>query len=158
MFQTFVKGSYPILLNSLIVLLFCDGIEVVDINEDIERIFVYNKVDLQPYTGEDKKVIPISASTGQGITSLVKHIEKRLGLLKANAAEPLITTIRQKSAMEKVSTNLSKTLKLLGENIEEVELPAQEVKNAISNIDLFTGKTTSNDVLDQVFSTFCVGK
>ena len=60
--------------------------------------------------------------------------------------------------MEKISTSLSKTLKLLGENVEEVELPAQEVRNAINNIDLFTGKTTTNDVLDQVFSTFCVGK
>ena len=60
--------------------------------------------------------------------------------------------------MEKVSTSLSKTLKLLGENVGEVELPAQEVKNAIDNIDLFIGKTTTNDVLDRVFSTFCVGK
>jgi len=154
-----IKRSFKEIKSAdLVVLLFCDGVEVVDINEDIEKIFVYNKIDLQPYTGEDRKVIPISASTGQGITSLVKQIKKRLGLLKANAAEPLITTIRQKSAMEKVSTSLSKTLKLLGENVEQIELPAQEVRNAINNIDLFTGKTTTNDVLDQVFSTFCVGK
>ncbi len=154
-----IKRSFKEIKSAdLVVLLFCDGVEVVDINEDIEKIFVYNKIDLQPYTGEDRKVIPISASTGQGIASLVKQIRKRLGLLKANAAEPLITTIRQKSAMEKVSTSLSKTLKLLGENVEQIELPAQEVRNAINNIDLFTGKTTTNDVLDQVFSTFCVGK
>ena len=154
-----IKRSFKEIKSAdLVVLLFCAGVEVVDINEDIEKILVYNKIDLQPYTGEDRKVIPISASTGQGITSLVKQIKKRLGLLKANAAEPLITTIRQKSAMEKVSTNLSKTLKLLGENVEQIELPAQEVRNAINNIDLFTGKTTTNDVLDQVFSTFCVGK
>ena len=37
----------------------------------------------------------------------------------------------------------------------KIELPAEEIKNAISNIDLFTGKTTTNDILDQVFST-CV--
>ena len=72
-----IKRSFKEIKSAdLVVLLFCAGVEVVDINEDIEKIFVYNKIDLQPYTGENRKVIPISASTGQGITSLVKQIKK----------------------------------------------------------------------------------
>ena len=81
-----------------------------------------------------------------------------MGFLRVDAAEPLLTTIRQKRAMSNVSSCLSTALKFLNTNSNEIELPAEEIRNAISNIDLFTGKTTTNDILDQVFSAFCVGK
>ena len=81
-----------------------------------------------------------------------------MGFIRVDAAEPLLTTIRQKKAMGNVSSCLSTALKLLDSNSNEIELPAEEIKNAIYNIDLFTGKTTTNDILDKVFSTFCVGK
>ena len=57
-----------------------------------------------------------------------------------------------------ISSYLTSALRLLNENGKEIELPAQEIRSAIDNIDLFTGKTTTNDILDQVFSSFCVGK
>ena len=40
--------------------------EVVDINEDKDQIYVYNKIDSLPYTGKNKNVFPISATTGKG--------------------------------------------------------------------------------------------
>ena len=60
--------------------------------------------------------------------------------------------------MLEVSSCLSKAVSLFINNSQTIELPAQEIKNAIQNIDVFTGKTTTNDILDRVFSTFCVGK
>ena len=78
--------------------------------------------------------------------------------LKTNAAESLLTTIRQKEAMLEVSSSLSRAIDLFINDSQAIELPAQEIKSAITNIDLFTGKTTTNDILDRVFSTFCVGK
>ena len=111
-----------------------------------------------PYSGKNESVFPVSATTGKGLTSLIKHIEKKVGFFRVDAAEPLLTTIRQKEAMGNVSSCLSTALKILESNSNEVELPAEEIKNAIANIDLFTGKTTTNEILDQVFSTFCVGK
>ena len=138
--------------------LFCLGSEVVDINEFKDQIFVYNKRDIAPYTGKKKGVFSVSATNGTGVDSLVQQIKKRIGGSRTNAAEPLLTTIRQKEAMFKVSSHLSKALDLFINNSQTIELPAQEIKSAITNIDLFTGKTTTNDILDRVFSTFCVGK
>ena len=75
-----------------------------------------------------------------------------------NAAEPLITTIRQKRALEEVEVCLTRAQDLFGKNHQELDLLAYELRSAIGNIDLFTGKTTTNDILERVFSSFCVGK
>ena len=93
-----------------------------------------------------------------GINLLIKHIQKKVGFFRVDAAEPLLTTIRQKEAMGNIISCLSDALRFIESDSNEIELPAEEIKNAIANIDLFTGKTTTNDILDQVFSTFCVGK
>tara|TARA_B100000900_G_scaffold186840_1_gene158342 strand:- start:6956 stop:7381 length:426 start_codon:yes stop_codon:yes gene_type:complete len=141
-----------------VVSVFCSGTETVDIVDFRDQIYVYNKIDITPYTGNEKNVFSVSATKGTGVGCLVQHIEKKIGSSRTNAAESLLTTIRQKEAMLKVSSCLSRAINLFNENSQTIELPAQEIKNAISNIDLFTGKTTTNDILDRVFSTFCVGK
>ena len=154
-----IKRSYKeIDASDLIINLFCDGSEPVDIKEDIDQLLVYNKVDCLPYTGKNKNVFPVSATTGEGINLLIKHIQKKVGFFRVDAAEPLLTTIRQKEAMGNIISCLSTALRFIESDSNEIELPAEEIKNAIANIDLFTGKTTTNDILDQVFSTFCVGK
>ena len=154
-----IKRSYKEIETADIVInLFCGGSEVVDINEDKDQIYVYNKIDSLPYSGKDENVFPVSATTGEGLALLTKHIKERVGFLRVDASEPLLTTIRQKEAMDNISFCLATTLELLESNSNEVELPAEEIKNAIANIDIFTGKTTTNDILDQVFSAFCVGK
>ena len=48
---------------------------------------------------------------------------------------------------------LSTALMLLENNTSEIDLAAEEIKSAIRNVDLFTGKTTTNDILNQVFQT-----
>ena len=154
-----IKRSYrEIEAADIVINLFCGGSEAVDINEDKDQIYVYNKIDSLPYSGKNENVFPVSATTGEGLTLLTKHIKERVGFLRVDASEPLLTTIRQKEAMDNISFCLTTTLELLESNSNEIELPAEEIKNAIANIDIFTGKTTTNDILDQVFSTFCVGK
>ena len=154
-----IKRSFEeIKTSDLVVSLFCPESEVVDIKEFNDQIYVYNKKDVAPYTGKKKNVFSISATKGTGVNYLVQHIEKRIGGSRTNAAESILTTIRQKEAMLKVSSCLSRAIDLFINSNQTIELPAQEVKSAIKNIDLFTGKTTTKDILDRVFSTFCVGK
>ena len=154
-----IKRSFKeIKTADLVVSIFCNDLEVVDIKKLKDEIFVYNKVDIAPYTGKKKGVFSVSATKETGLGSLVRHIEKRIGGARGNAAESLLTTIRQKEAMLEVSSYLSRSIDLFVKDSQRIELPAQEIKNAIGSIDLFTGKTTTNDILDRVFRTFCVGK
>ena len=133
------------------------GLEEIS-HEFKDKIYVYNKRDITPYKGKKESVFSVSATKGTGVSNLIQHIEKRIGGSRTSAAESLLTTIRQKEAMLEVSSCLSRAIDLFINNNQTVELPAQEIKSAITNIDLFTGKTTTNDILDRVFSTFCVGK
>ena len=154
-----IKRSFEeIKTADLIVSLFCPDSEVVDINEFKDQIFVYNKRDLAPYKGKKENVFSVSATKGTGVDYLVEHLGKRIGGSKTNAAESLLTTIRQKEAMLEISSCLSRAIDLFIDDNQTIELPAEEIRSAITNIDLFTGKTTTNDILDRVFSTFCVGK
>ncbi len=154
-----IKRSFKeINAADLVVSLFCHDLEVVDIKQLKKKIYVYNKTDIAPYSGKRKNVFSVSATRGTGLSRLIRHIEKRVGGVRSNAAEPLLTTIRQKKAMLEVSSCLSKSIDLFLEDSQNIELPAQEIKNAITSIDLFTGKTTTNDILNHVFSNFCVGK
>ena len=154
-----IKRSFEeIKTADLVVSLFCPESEVVDIKEFKDQIFVYNKRDITPYKGKKENVFSVSATKGTGVDYLVEHLEKRIGGSRTNAAESLLTTIRQKEAMLEISSCLSRAIDLFINDSQTIELPAQEIKSAIANIDLFTGKTTTNDILDRVFSTFCVGK
>ena len=123
-----------------------------DISKEISRQIV------GVHKGKKKGVFSVSATKGTGVDYLVEHLEKRIGGSRTNAAESLLTTIRQKEAMLEISSCLSRAIDLFINDSQTIELPAQEIKGAITNIDLFTGKTTTNDILDRVFSTFCVGK
>ena len=90
-------------------------------------------MDIAPYTGKKKDVFLVSATKKTGLDSLVRHIEKRIGGARGNAEESLLTTIRQKEAMLKVSSCLSRSIDLFVKDSQKIELPAQEIKNAIDS-------------------------
>ena len=51
-----------------------------------------------------------------------------------------------------------RTKKALKNGLHELEIAAFELRTAINNLDSFLGKITSDDILEKVFSGFCVGK
>ena len=144
--------------SDFVVSIFCHDIQPVDIKELKGVILVHNKEDVSPYKGQKKNVFSVSATKGTGVNRLLNHIHKKALGVNQNAAEPLITTLRQKEALKEVEACLSRSQRLFNSNHKGLELLAFEIRSAITHIDLFTGKTTTNDILDKVFSTFCVGK
>ncbi len=154
-----IKRSFDEIKNSDLVLsVFCHGLEPIDNKELVGSILVYNKEDLSPYKGKNKNVFSVSATKGTGVNNLINHIQKKILGVNQNAAEPLITTLRQKKVLKEVGACLSRAQNLFSKNHQELDLLAYELRSAIEKIDLFTGKTTTNDILERVFSTFCVGK
>lgn len=154
-----VKRSFDEIKNADLVLsIFCHDLEPVDIKELRGSVLVYNKEDVSPYKGKNKNVFSVSAIKGTGVDSLINHIQKKILGLNRNAAEPLITTLRQKKALKEVEACLTRAQDLFRKNHQELDLLAYELRSTIDNIDLFTGKTTTNDILERVFSSFCVGK
>ena len=134
---------------------------VVKTPKDTPVIFVYNKTDLLSKTEfsslyKNKKIdCFISSKTKQGIRGLLKLIEKTIDQSLPKTESFYITTQRQKEVL----LSIKKTLKSLSsQKIFDLEVFSIEIKTAINQFDWLLGKTTPDDVLDEVFSSFCVGK
>ena len=96
----------------------------------------------------------ISTRAGDGVNELLgKIVEMLKG--SANGFEPsLITRTRQKSQIERALACLSRAA-IPG---AEIELVSEDLRKAVSELDGLVGAIDSEQVLDEVFNTFCIGK
>lgn len=123
--------------------------EIKETNKKI--IEVYNKADL--FKGETKKNA-ISCKTGQGLEELKKEIIKTIGLAGLNQDEVIITSALHYEALKKASEELNFAL----EKSTELDLMAAHLRWALESLKELIGIFTPEDVLDIIFSKFCVGK
>jgi tRNA modification GTPase len=129
---------------------------------------VINKTDL-PHVLDDKglkRLLPddvpqpirISAKFGDGIPDLKDSI-RSLALICSVDHLPghILTNVRHKTAIEKTAIFLSKARDSMLAGISP-EFAAFDVREALDCLDEITGKTLNEEVLDRIFSTFCIGK
>ena len=129
-------------------------------------IVVINKIDLPEKLSEKKindlfKDFPkvyISALTGEGFQDLNKAIfDKIMGDKKDISPAAIIPNLRQKTLLEKAAGFLKNALENLANGFP-LELVATDLLEAAHSIDEVTGDKTNEEVLDTIFSRFCVGK
>ena len=128
-----------------------------------EKILVLlNKSDLsQKITGVKKLIgnlpfISISARTGKGISELEKKILEFAGISDAYNQEGLLVNERQQNGL----INTVKELRLAYTALERMpeEIIALHLRCALSCLDELTGNNSTQDILDNIFSKFCIGK
>ena len=100
----------------------------------------------------------MSALKNTGIKKLFSAIEKKINSALPYSEDTLINTERQKSALEDCLVFLNKSKEHLESGGASLELATVDIRSAIDSLDAFLGKVTTEDILDQVFSSFCVGK
>jgi len=121
---------------------------------DVKHVHVFNKSDIKkPNENYD---ISISAKTGTNIKGLKEVIYNSLISNKAQN-DTLLTSKRQYNAIKNALKHIkdSYTLLITGDSME---LLVEDINRSIYFLDSITKKTTKDDVLDAVFSSFCVGK
>ena len=127
-----------------------------------KHILVLNKNDLpealDPKSIEDFKTISISSINGDGIESLKDAIKSSVweGGIKSEMLEVMINS-RHQEALIRARISLEAALSQLqsGLTLDLIALDLRVTANAIGEI---VGKTTTEDLLDSIFSTFCIGK
>jgi len=125
----------------------------------------WNKVDALGAASPPSGWLGLSAVTGQGESSLVAAI--RAAILGRDGpsgadAEPLVDrarvgSARHREALERAAACLAEAIEALRDG-EPVDMAAVDVAAALEALGEITGETTSEDVLDALFSGFCVGK
>jgi len=133
---------------------------------DRQRLVVINKVDLpraldEGPTGEmdvSRPLIETSAVYGQGIDTAIEAIGKALSNGNGMGGEtPLVATMRHREILEQVLEAVRRAERGACNGAGE-ELIAEDVRRALEALSGMAGRTSDQEVLDQIFSTFCVGK
>jgi tRNA modification GTPase len=115
---------------------------------------IHAKCDLDSGAA-DVMGLPVSAKTGYGLDALKAAIAGRLDALAAEGAEEngADVTVRQKELLAKAAAALADA-----ETAVDWAVAANDVRTAAEHIGQIIGKTYSDDLLDAIFSRFCVGK
>ena len=132
--------------------------------KEINTVNVYNKIDLINNEGLDhlsdvfKGGLTTSALTGLGVDKLKKHIITVLGLENGLGENFGITTPRQYKAIKKSDTAISAVIEIASHFPIQLELVSFELQNALRGVEDLLGIKTADEILDNMFNSFCVGK
>ncbi len=125
---------------------------------------VLNKCDLynqkQTHTIKTKinNCVYVSAKTGDGIENLKNRILKALDLSENISDSVFLITQRQYDVSKSCVLALDRAVSLIKNKPVSFELLSIEIRDSLDAIDRILGKTTSEEILNNVFSNFCVGK
>jgi len=120
-------------------------------------IVVKTKSDLKKTLNKTfENEIEISTKTGNGIDKLKNKILEFANLSNIPAGSIIITNERHKDALTRTSNDISKAIDSI-EN-ETLDLVSINIKQAYLDVGEITGTTTSEDIIDQIFKKFCLGK
>jgi tRNA modification GTPase len=154
-----IKRSYDEMKNAdLLINVVANGDGVSENTQTKNTLIVFNKIDLVAPPEKPTDIIPVSALLGDGIASLKNTIKERLISKNTSGSDIVLTTRRQEIAITGCKNSLSASLKYLNKDAPELEIVAFELRDSINYIDALMGKTTVDDILNKVFSGFCVGK
>ena len=152
-----IGRSYQAMADADVTLVVIDGsAPMTDEDQRIisrvsgRMVLAANKSDL----GSMAPGIAVSALTGQGIEQLRRAI-----LPEAAAAneEGFITSVRHERLLQEALESLERASGAIESNIPH-EMLLLDLYSALSPIDSITGATTADDILNRIFSTFCIGK
>ena len=129
--------------------------------KDIKQIWIFNKIDLLNGKAKLKKlnndqIVYMSAKTGEGLDLLKQAILNEVGFKENSegSENKFIARKRHLEALESVHHSLQNAQL----NIASAELVAEELTIAQKYLSSITGEFSSDDLLGEIFSQFCIGK
>ncbi|QNN44877.1 tRNA uridine-5-carboxymethylaminomethyl(34) synthesis GTPase MnmE [Pedobacter roseus] len=127
----------------------------------IPYLILVNKADLisadQRKTFEGLNAVFISAKEKQGIDELKTILLEQVNLHHINTSETLVTNIRHVEALKQTEHALQRVLANV-DNPVTSDFLAMDIKQALHYLGEITGTVTTDDLLENIFTKFCIGK
>lgn len=123
-----------------------------------QRLCILNKSDLTEHPDwEESRALRISCRTGQGKEQLEKAIEHLFLHRHPETDTPAAINLRHRHALQRAleATQRAREALLAGDSPEFVSV---DLRDALEGVGAITGRIDTEDILDRVFSTFCLGK
>ncbi|MFI3282714.1 MAG: tRNA uridine-5-carboxymethylaminomethyl(34) synthesis GTPase MnmE [Rikenellaceae bacterium] len=182
--QMGIERSYQAIERAQIIIQLVDATKgeftKLRVNDDQKLIIVRNKVDLigeeccectpqheRPQSLEEQhssndsginyNIINISAKENIGITELTDHLYATLDTESLYAGDPVVSSARHYDHLHNANIALSAARTAL-EDSTPTDLLCEDIRQVLHHIGSITGEITSDEVLGNVFSNFCIGK
>jgi len=117
-----------------------------------DDIFVRGKADKRI----NNKGLTISGQTGQGVSELVELLASRLEKLASGAG--VATNARHRTAIDLAINHLEMAKTIVEERSDRVEIAAADMHHALNALESLIGAVDVENVLDEIFARFCLGK
>lgn len=143
-----------------------DDIEILQMIKDKRAIIVLNKEDLnnnilerdEKIINSDKKIIKISALNKKGIEEIYSEIFNLFNLNKIKVEEgQIITNIRHKNLITNTIKKLRQAKQTIIDNMP-IDIISIDIKQALEELGKITGESVSEDIINEIFKRFCLGK
>ena len=143
-----------------------EDIEILNLIKGKKVIILLNKIDLNPKIDENdsrllavsQDIIKVSALNNLGIDKLYEKITNLFNLDQINLDnEVLITNLRQKNLITKAIEHIQETKNTMSNNMP-LDIVAISIKEILEDLGSITGDEVSEDIIDEIFSKFCLGK
>ncbi|WP_296763368.1 tRNA uridine-5-carboxymethylaminomethyl(34) synthesis GTPase MnmE [Sediminimonas sp.] len=116
-----------------------------------DDIVLRAKADLR-----DDKTNGISGVSGEGVDALISAITARLSDRVGGAG--LATRERHRMAMQDAADCIARAMTLISGETGQTDVAAEELRSAVRGLEALIGRVDVENVLDEIFSSFCVGK
>lgn len=134
------------------------------LRESAKRLWIVpNKIDLvsreQPLTTELETCLPVAATTGAGIEALKARLVALVARSISEGGDDsvAITNERHRNCLQKAHESAERAQAVLRDG-QELELVSADLRAALDSLAELIGQTYNDEILDRVFSRFCIGK
>ena len=143
-----------------------EDLEILELIKNKKAIIILNKNDLNQKIDEHDQrlikvspsIIKISALNKTGIEDIYNEISKLFELNEINLdQEVVITNIRHKNLINKAIVSVKNARKTMEEEMP-LDIIAIFIKDILEDLGNITGEIVTEDIIDEIFSKFCLGK
>ena len=143
-----------------------EDLEILDLIKGKKSIVILNKIDLNAilsenddrFTNVSENILKLSALNGEGLEKLYETISKMFSLNEINLDnEIVITNLRHKNLISKALINVKKSEEAIEQNMP-VDIIAIFIKDILEDLGNITGDVVTDDIINEIFSKFCLGK
>lgn len=143
-----------------------EDLEVIDFIKNKKAIIILNKMDLKAKIDENNEnlkklsgnIIKMSALKNIGIDKLYEKITEMFNLNEINLDnENVITNVRQKNLITKAIENAKKAKETIEQKMP-IDIVAIFIKDILEDLGKITGEVVTEDIIEEIFANFCLGK
>ena len=159
-----IERAYASVARAQIVLQVFDAadpaVETLDLRPDQCRILIANKIDRMDPAAAPVSLpdgaLPLSAREGRGMEQLLERLRAAVDASALDDGRTIVSNSRHYEALHHARTALDAALG--GLETLPSDLLGEEIRQAIFHLGTITGEITTDEVLGQIFSKFCIGK